>query len=498
MPEHASREGKWRVLPLLAGPLALLVLELLAGPGWPDRPMLRVAGLAVWMSIWWITEAVPLAVTAMLPFVMFPLLGVMGASATAEQYFNSTVFLFIGGFMMAFALERWELHRRIAGFVLRIFGARQDRLLLGLMLATAFISMWMSNTAVTLLMMPVALSLCDLSQLIREGRSNLATALVLGVVYSASIGGLGTPLGSPPNLVFLRIHAMSFPDAEPLGFLQWMLFCVPLLLVCLFVCWLLLRQRFLGRLGSLLYVGAKPSKGQRGIPLTREQWLTGGIFCLAALLWLTRAPLAIGSFSFSGWGGLFADAQGHSLVDDGSVAILATLLLFILPASRLRGGGALLRWEDAQKLPWGIVLLFGGGFALAEGVIGSGLSEWCGEQLGMLALLPPLLLILLAYGFTTLLGELASNTAVAQMVLPITAGLAMSAGLPPLMLMMPVTLGSSLDFILPSATPPNAIALATGHVDIGQLVRTGLQMEVTCAVLVTLAMWLLGGPLLGI
>lgn len=497
MPEHASREGRWSLLPLLAGPLSMLLLETLAGPGWPERTMLHVAGIAIWMSIWWVSEAVPLAVTALLPFVFFPLFGVLGAGETASQYFNSTVFLFIGGFMMAFALERWKLHRRIASVVLSLFGNRPAMLLLGVMLATAFISMWMSNTAVALLMLPVALALCGLPGEGDGTAGGLATALVLGVVYSSSIGGIGTPLGSPPNLVFLRIHSMSFPDAPQLGFLQWMLFCVPLMLLCLAACWLLLRARFLPAAEALPVVIDSMQTNRRE-PLNREQILTGGIFLLSALLWLTRAPLTIGSLHFGGWGTLFADAEGISLVDDGTVAMLATLLLFVLPASRRAGGGALLRWEDAKRLPWGIVLLFGGGFALAEGVLGSGLADWAGGKMVLLGALPPLLLVLLCYGLTTLLGELASNTAVAQMVLPIVAGLAAIAGIPPLLLMMPVTLGSSLDFILPSATPPNAIALASGHVTVRQLVSAGLLLELSCAILVVAVMWLLGGPLLGI
>ncbi|MEZ5339709.1 MAG: DASS family sodium-coupled anion symporter [bacterium] len=495
MPDEARRATGWKPVPLLAGPLAMLVVELLAGPHWPQGPMLHVASLALWMCIWWVTEAVPLPVTAMLPFIGFPLTGVMSSADCAATYFNSTVFLFIGGFLMAFALERWEMHRTIAAAVLRLFGRRPQSLLLGLMLATAFISMWMSNTAVAILMLPVALALCDTAG--QQGLRGLAPAVVLGVIYSASIGGLGTPLGSPPNLVFLQIHAMSFPDSAQPGFLQWMLFCVPLMLALLLCCWALLARNFL-RHGAAEIPAELLRSMQLGSRPGREQWTVGLVFCATALLWLSRAPLGIGALQFSGWGVLFADGGGRMLADDGTVAVLAALLLFVLPAGRASGGGGLLRWEDAQRIPWGIVLLFGGGFALAEGVIGSGLSHWAGERMLLLAVLPPLLMVVLAYGITTILGELASNTAIAQILLPVTAGLAISAGLPPLLLMLPVTLGSSLDFVLPSATPPNAIGLATGQIDVRMLVRNGLLMELISTLLVTAAIWLLGGPVLGI
>ena len=495
MPEHASKDVSFKPVPLLCGPLAFLMLELLAGPGWPEGPMLHVAGLALWMSIWWVTEAVPLAVTALLPFVVFPLTGVMPADDTASSYFNSVVFLFLGGFMMAIALERFELHHRIAATVLRMFGRRQDHLLLGVMLATAFISMWMSNTAVALLMMPVALALGKGASS-SPGENRLATALVLGVVYASSIGGIGTPLGSPPNLVLLQVLSISFPGETAIGFLQWMAFCIPLMLALLLACWLLLRMRCLGSAACGL-LELVPVAGTEHKGLDRDQWLVGGVFSLSALLWLTRAPMQFGAVRFEGWGGLFVDASGRSMADDGMVAMLAVLLLFVIPASA-RHGSTLLRWEDAQRVPWGIVLLFGGGFALAEGVIGSGLSQWCGDNMLGLALLPPLLIVVVIYVVTTALGELASNTAIAQILLPVAAGLAISAGISPLLLMMPVTLGASLDFVLPSATPPNAIGLATGHINVGMLVRNGLLMELAATVLVTAAIWLLGGPVLGI
>jgi sodium-dependent dicarboxylate transporter 2/3/5 len=499
MQEETRHTPSWRWLPVVAGPLVALLLELLAQPAAQDAPMLRVAGIALWMSIWWVSEAVPLAITALLPFVCFPLLGILPSEQVAGEYFNSTVFLFLGGFMLALAIERWQLHRRIALAVLSLFGAQPSRLVLGFLVATGFLSMWMSNTAVALLMMPVALAVIARLEASGGPQPRLGAALVLAVAYAASIGGIGTPLGSPPNLVFMRQYSLSFPDAAPVSFAQWTLFCVPLMLLMLLLAWALLQWRFL-RAGTLLAGSAQLLREERASlgPPGREEWAVGAVFVLTALLWLTRAPLALGTLNVPGWGSLFPGPGGVSLADDGTVAVLATLALFLIPARRTVGGGALLRWEDAQRLPWGFVLLFGGGFALAEGVVSSGLSAWCGERLGVVAGLPPFILVLAVYLFTSLFGELASNTAIAQVVLPIAAGISIVGGVHPLLLMLPVALASSLDFILPTATPPNAIALATGRVDIRQLVSTGLIVEFACAGIVVLGMWLLGHSLLGV
>jgi sodium-dependent dicarboxylate transporter 2/3/5 len=366
-----------------------------------------------------------------------------------------------------------------------------------MLVATALISMWMSNTAVALMMLPVAIAVTARLESGGKPLPGLAAALVLAVAYGSSIGGIGTPVGSPPNLIFLRQYSLSFPDAPPVSFAQWMLFCVPLMATMLLITWLVLDRLFLrGVPPPVADANLLQEELRRLGPLGREELTVAVIFLATAALWLTRAPLVLGSLTIRGWGELFIGPDGRMLADDGTVAMLAALALFFIP-TRHNSGGALLRWEDAQRLPWGIVLLFGGGFALAEGVIGSGLSEWSGSKLVQLVGLPALLLVFCVYLFTSLLGELASNTAIAQIVLPIAAGIAIVGGIHPVLLMLPVALASSLDFILPSATPPNAVALATGRVSVQQLVRTGLIVEVLCAVVVTLGMWLLGGRIFG-
>jgi sodium-dependent dicarboxylate transporter 2/3/5 len=450
------------------------------------------------MAAWWISEALPLAMTALLPLLLFPLTGVLSGADTAAQYFNSTIFLFIGGFMLALAMERWGLHRRIALTVIAIVGTRPASLVLGILLASGLISMWVSNSAVALMMLPIALAVQKrVGDLTPGGATGLPAALMLAVAYGASIGGIGTPVGSPPNLVFMNIYHQEFPAAEPISFLRWTLFATPLMIVLLLICWGLLCLALLRGMPQLPALDLRDERRRLG-PTSRQEWAVMTVFALTVLLWLTRAPIDLGAFSLPGWGMLFVQG-GLSWVDDGTVAVLASLALFLLPGQRIPGEAprALLTWDEAQKLPWGIVLLFGGGFALAEGVIRSGLSDWLGLQLQGLAGLSPWLLVFCAYVFTSLLGEIASNTAIAQIVLPIGAALAAATGLAPVVVMLPLTLASSLDFILPSATPPNAIALSSGKLKVRQMVRIGLAVEVAGALAVTAALFTYGGRLLG-
>lgn len=478
--------------PLLAGTL-VFVFDLQ-----PDNPAVtRMAAIALWMAIWWISEAVPLAVTALLPVVLFPLMHIMSGKQVAPLYFNNVIFLFIGGFIIAIAMQRWNLHRRIALAIINMVGLSPGRLMLGFMLAAAFLSMWISNTATTMMMVPIALAVVFKLEENRpvSGPGSLGNGILLAIAYAASIGGIATLVGTPPNLSFVRIYAISFPEAAEISFAQWMAFALPLCVVMFGLTWALLSYRFArGREGGPTDVSVYiQERGALG-PISSEERAVLIVFVLTAILWLGRSDLALGSLQLTGW----ASRLGLSgLADDGTVAILMALLLFIIP-SRRSAHGRLLNWEDLQQLPWGIVLLFGGGFALASGFMESGLSAWCGERLAGLAGLNPVIIVLAICLIITFLTELTSNTATTEMILPIMAATAVSIGVDPLLLMVPATISASCAFMLPVATPPNAIVFGSGRLSIREMAQTGLILNLIGAVLITALIFLLGGPVLGI
>ena len=484
---------------LFAGPAAFLVILLFLDlvPGEPV--VTRMAAVAVWMAVWWITEAVPLAATALLPVPLYPLLSIMPGKQVAPVYFNSVIFLFLGGFIIALAMERWNLHKRIALHIVMLVGVSSSRLVLGFMLATAFMSMWISNTATTMMMVPIALAVVlkleELAEGEQRGRSRFAVGLLLAIAYAASIGGIATLVGTPPNLSFVRIFALTFEGAPEISFAQWLLFALPLTVVMLAVAWLLLTRMYRSSPGGQSIGRTVFREELRALgPISRPEIGVLIIFVLTAVLWLTRSDLTIGQVQLTGW----ASALGlKGFVDDGTVAIALALMLFLIPSGK-GTGERLMNWVEARKLPWGIVLLFGGGFALASGFKESGLSIWCGERLAGLAGLSPVLLVLSIALIITFLTELTSNTATTEMILPIMAATAVSIGVNPLLLMVPATLSASCAFMLPVATPPNAIVFGSDRITIRDMARTGLVLNLVGAVLITIAMLTLGRWVLGI
>ena len=476
---------------LIAGPVAALVIWILIDlePGNPSVSLM--AGVAVWMAIWWMTEAVPLAATALLPIVLFPLLGIMSGRDVAPIYFNHIILLFLGGFLVALAMERWGLHRRIALRVLLLFGSRPDGLLLGFMVATAFLSMWISNTATTMMMVPIVASVIATLDV---GSGRLATGLLLGVAYSASIGGAATLVGTPPNLSLARILTIQFPDAPDIAFGQWMVFGVPVSICFLAVVWLVLSRMY-ARDADLSLDRSGLEEDYRSLgPMGREERSVLIVFVSLALLWVFRRDLQLGFVTVPGWSALLPHP---AYLNDGVVAIALALVLFVLP-SRESESGRVLDWSVAERLPWHIVLLFGGGFALAQGFVDSGLSAWLGARLVGLKSIHPILLVASVCLLITFLTELTSNTATAEMFLPILAALAVAVQVNPLLFMVPATLSCSFAFMLPVATPPNAIIFGTDRVRIRDMARTGIWLNLTGVVIVTAAVALLGPVALGI
>jgi len=472
----------------LLGPLlAAVVPWLLEIPAYPHAP--AMLGLALWMAIWWITECVPLAVTALIPLMLFPLAGITTGKEVAPRYVNSIIFLFLGGFLIAQALEATGMHRRIALTLLNRWHASPLQLAMGFSITTAFLSMWISNTATTMLMITIALPLIHrLSEEHGEEQiAPMATIFLLMIAYSANIGGMGTPVGTAPNMVFLQTMNQFNPAHAP-SFLQWMAAGLPMVMAGLLVLFLVMGRR-LARLPWQESDGGALNDALTGLGgMRREEKIVAWVLGMTALAWLTRQGVHGDNFTLPGWGGLLP----YPGVDDGTVAMVGAGSLFLL---RGEDGNPVLRGKAFGRLPWDIVLLLGGGFALAHGMQASGLSRWIGEQLGFMAGIPlPLMMLGIALAIT-FLTEITSNTAITQVMLPILAATALGGHLDLLMVLLPATLSASCAFMLPVATPPNAIVFGTRQVPMQAMVRTGIRLNLIMA-LVVVAVALVVRPLL--
>lgn len=457
----------------------------------------RMAAVALLMSILWVTEAVPLAATALIPLVAFPLLGISPGKAVAATYINSTIFLFIGGFLIALAMEKWNLHRRIALNLLALFGGKPTRVMMGFIVATAFLSMWVSNTATTIAMLPVALAIISRFEKLMpsDQAERFSTGLLLSVAYSASIGGMMTLVGTPPNLVFSRIYEISNSGREAISFAQWMGLGVPvgltmLTILVLYMVFFYFRNiKFTVSLDDVIKE-ERDNLGRMG----REEKIVASIFAMTALLWITRKGLAV--IGLPGWSSFFPDGK---FIDDGTVAIAMALMLFFIPAPNKEGGESrLLDTAVFAKIPWSVVILFGGGFALASGFVESGLSKWLASNLQGLAEAGTVAIIFSVATMMTFLTELTSNTATTQLILPLLNSTAKAMSLSPLLLMLPATLSASFAFMLPVATPPNAIVFGSGRLRVIDMVKTGLLLNLFGIVVVLLMTLFLAPVIFGI
>jgi sodium-dependent dicarboxylate transporter 2/3/5 len=485
-----DKKIRTRKIALVVAPLISLCVLLFANLD-PQHPeVTRTAAVALLMAIWWITEAIPLAATALLPIVLFPCLGIMKGSVVAPLYFNYIIFLFLGGFVVALAMQRWNLHRRIALKIILLIGAGPRRIILGFMIATAFLSMWISNTATTMMMVPIALAvILKLEESFGPKEiAKFSVGLLLGIAYAASIGGIATLIGTPPNLSFARILTICFPQAPEISFAGWFGFAFPLSALFLVITWRLLTLMFCPPRGE---VAADLRTFQEEYaklgPMAFEERVVLADFLVMALLWLSRNDITIGGLVIPGWATLLRISE---YVDDGTVAIIMALILFLIP-SRRSPKGMIMDWPTAEKLPWGIVLLFGGGFALASGFRESGLSAWLGGQLKGLAVLPPIMIVIAICTMMTFLTELTSNTATTEMILPIIASVSVAVKLNPLLLMIPATLSASCAFMLPVATPPNAIIFGTKRLEAADMARAGILLNFVGVCLITLAVYFL-------
>lgn len=464
-------------------------------------PSVRVtAATGLLMGLLWLSEALPIGLTALLPLVVFPLTGVRTADQAAAPYANSAVFLFLGGFLVASAVERWGLHRRIAWHTLRRVGTEPRRIVLAVMLATAMLSMWISNTATTLMLAPIAVAIVHGAAGSRESElgagnqgdlARLGGATLLAVCYGASLGGLGTPIGTPTNLIFLGSVRELFPGVPTVSFAQWLLFGVAYLALALPACWL------------ILVVGMRLGKGEpipleklgltRPASMSRGEKLTIALFGTTALLWIFRADISLGNgLHIPGWSGFFPAAKA---INDSTVAIVMAVAGFLIPAGN---GERLIGWKEFKRAPWDVLILFGGGFALADALEASGFARWCGEKLEFVGAWPPVATIVVICLVVTLLSEMASNVATASAMMPVMAAVATTIGVHPYFLMLPTALAASSGFALPVATAPNTIVFGTGLVRIRDMARSGIALDVACTLVITLLTFLVVPWVLGI
>ncbi|MBT7609193.1 MAG: SLC13/DASS family transporter [Bacteriovoracaceae bacterium] len=440
--------------------------------------------VALVMALWWIFEVLPLGITALIPMVAYPLFGIASSKEIAPIYMSSVLMLFIGGFFVAIAMQKWNLHKRIALSIISVFGCEPGKLMAGFMCATGFLSMWISNTASAVMMVSIGLAVIKSYEEMNKDSENghhFACALMLSIAYSATIGGISTLVGTPPNLAFTRIFAMSFPTATEISFGSWILFGIPISIAIMFVAWTVLffiniKPHGIKALDPQIIKSEKDKLGK----MSYEEKNVAFIFITMALLWIFRKNLNLGLIEIPGWSNLLAFPKN---VDDGTVAILMASLLFILPSKK---EGRLLTKDAIRKIPWSTILLFGGGFALAKGIQSSGLSSEIGNQFSALGTISPSLVVVGITGGMSFLTELTSNMASTEMLLPILASIAKASGINPLVMMVPATLAASCAFMLPAATAPNAIVFGSEKVRIIDMVKSGFLINLLSIVIISI------------
>ncbi|MBE0487844.1 MAG: DASS family sodium-coupled anion symporter [Halomonas sp.] len=467
-PSGPGRFGLW------LGPALLLATLILPPPAGMNEAAWACVGMALLMATWWSTEAVPIPVTSLLPMLLVPALGLGTLGEATGSYANPIIYLFLGGFLLGIAMQRWNLHRRLALHVLQLVGHQPRRQIGGFMIATGFLSMWVSNTATAIMMLPIGMSVISLL-----GDSDpaevkrYATALLLAIAYSASIGGVATLIGTPPNALLAGYLAED--RGIDIGFAQWMVIGLPISIAMMVAAWW-----WLTRGGFHLDAGEDSASMVSNEltklgPMTTAETRVATIFSLAAVAWVVRPLL---------------NDLGLSWLSDTGVAITAGVVLFLVPSGR-GDGERLMIWEEAQKLPWGILLLFGGGLALAGTITRTGLASWIAEQLAIFGTFPLLAMIAVVVLVIIFLTEVTSNTATAAAFLPLLGALALSLDISPLLITVPAAIAASCAFMMPVATPPNAIVFATGHMKIQSMIRAGFALNLISTVLVTLMAYFL-------
>ncbi|MCG2462260.1 DASS family sodium-coupled anion symporter [Flavobacteriaceae bacterium F89] len=469
---------KIKTVGLFLGPILFFLILFVDAPKGMGEEAQAVLACTVWVALWWMTEALPIAATALLPIILFPLTGAASMETTTAAYGHPYIFLFVGGFIIAKAIEQWNLHKRIALNIIQLIGSNIGFIILGFMVATAFLSMWISNTATSVMMLPIGLAVIqqvgNSDQLTKSQRILFGKALMIAIAYSASIGGMATLIGTPPNLVFAGIMKETFQ--VEITFEKWLGIGLPFSILMLFICWKYLT-RIAFPLKNLKLPGGKASIVQQLKALgsiSYEEKMVAVVFGLTAIAWVTKSFLL----------GIIFPA-----INDTIIALMGAMLLFLIPSrSRM---GALIKWNEAVKLPWGVLLLYGGGLAIAASFQTSGLATWIGTQMTVIQGLSLFLMIAIIVASVNFLTELTSNLATTAMLLPILASMAVALDIHPIIFMVSATLAASCAFMLPVATPPNAVVFGSGKLEIKDMVRAGIWMNLFSIALITLLIYFL-------
>ena len=476
---------------LLLGIFAFALIMLLPLPAGMSFQAKSAAAVVVLMSIWWITEAIPVFATAFIPLALYPLLGILPAGETAANYGHNYVLMMLGGFFLGKAIEAQHLHKRIALVIVNMFGISRQRIMMSMMIATAFLSMWIANVTAAVMMFPIAMSIISKEEETAHGRSTFGTGLMLAIAYSATLGGLATLIGTPTNLILIGILEKLFPEAPPITFFTWLKIGLPLVIVLLPVfCIYLIR-----------YFDIKGNLSPNDTVIKDELKALGKItpgekrviyVCLLAIFgWVFRDDLLFGNLVIPGWASLFGLGE---YVHDSTVAIVAALLLFMLPATKET---RLLDWKAASQVPWGVAMIVGGGYAIAAGFESTGLADWLGNQLVFISQYPFFIVMILVIGFVMIFTEFNSNTATANILLPVLASMAVAAAINPLLLMIPAAVASSLGFMMPAGTGPNTVIFGSERVTVADMVKCGFWLDLISLVIVVMMMYFIIMPWLG-
>ncbi|WP_289645118.1 SLC13 family permease [Maribacter aestuarii] len=465
--------NRTRLVGLVLGPIAFFLILFFFHPEGLSKEANAVLATTAWIAVWWITEAIPIAVTALLPIVLFPLSGGLDLSTTSASFGHKYIFLYMGGFIIAIAIEKWNLHKRIALNIINLIGSDVRKIILGFMLATAFLSMWISNTATAVMMLPIGIAIIkqlkDNPDTVADENLIFGKALMLAIAYSASIGGVATLIGTPPNLVLAGIVLDTY--GYEITFMQWFIFGLPISITLLLICWKYLTRYAFTFTQNEFPGGKKEIKRLLSTlgKITYEEKLVTAVFALTAFCWITRSFL------------LQKLLPG---LDDTIIAIFFAIVLFLIPSRNKRE--RLINWDEAVQMPWGIILLFGGGMALAKGFEESGLAVWIGNQMTSLSGLPIFLLILVLVAAVNFLTEITSNLATTAMLLPVLAPMALTIDVHPFVLMVGAAVAASCAFMLPVATPPNAVVFGSGYLRIPDMVSKGFFMNLASILILSL------------
>lgn len=481
-----------------SGILVLILLLIIPVPDGMKPEALSALGVALLMAIWWVTECIPIYATAFVPIALFPLLGILDANTTTENYGHNYVLMLLGGFFLAKSIELSGLHKRVALYIISKLGTSRKRIILSFMLATAFLSFWIANVAVVLLMLPIALAIIDKEEENEERNPKFGLAMMLAIAYAASIGGTGSLIGTPPNMVFAGVFAKAFPELPEIDFLEWMKLGTPIVIIMLPIIWIYLIKYFKI---SGNFAGSKEVIDQeiKAIgKLSSMEKRVFVVFLFTAIGWVFRRDIVLDSFVIPGWSSLLGI---QDYVHDSTVAIIAALLLFAIPAGKdlkNKKQKTLLDWKSASKVPWGVVMIVGGGYAIADSFNHTGLADFLGSKMSFIGEYPMIVILIIVITLMIFITEINSNTATANIFLPVLAAMAVAGQMNPLLLMIPATFACSFSFMLPSGTGTNAVIFGSNRVTIPEMAKCGFGLNLLCVILLTMLMYMYVLPVLSL